>query len=144
MMAEVKDLDQRLRGITADFFRSKLGVQPQAVEVTRREDLVLVRVRGFLTKDEEAMADRQEDRATLQATYERFLDQLAPMLTAVVQETYGRTLRKCRLVLNLERSECVYHLLVGPRVSPEGKGPAGGGLGHQVNELRFKAMIVLP
>jgi len=126
MMADVKGLERRLREITADFFRSKLGLQPQAVEAVWREDLVLVRVRGFLTKAEEAIAGRQDDQAMLQAHYERLLEKLSPMLAAVVQEACGSTLRERRLVLDLERSECVYHLRLGPVIPPEGKGSAGG------------------
>ncbi|MBI2561195.1 MAG: DUF2294 family protein, partial [candidate division NC10 bacterium] len=127
MMAEVKGLERRLRQIAADFFRSKLGLEPQAVEVVWHEDLVLVRVRGFLTKAEEAIAGRQDDRAMLQAHYERLLEKFSPMLAAVVQEACGSTLRERRLVLDLERSECVYHLRLGSGALPEGNGPAGGG-----------------
>jgi len=139
MMADVKGMEQRLRGITADFFRSKLGLQPQAVEAILREDLVLVRVRGFLTKAEEAMADRQDDWAMLQAHYQRLLDMLSPMLAAVVQEVCGRSLKEQRVVLDLGRSECVYHLWLGPVIPPEGKGSAGGSWSG--NGLRWEVLM---
>jgi len=136
-MAEMKGLERRLREITADFLRSKLGLPPQAVEVVWHEDLVLIRVRGFLTKADEAMTERQDDRARLQAYYERLLDKLSPMLAAVVQHACGRPLRERRLVLDLERSECVYHLRLD--LPPEGKGP-GSGAGSG-NSLRREALM---
>lgn len=121
-MAEVKGLERRLREITADFFRSKLGLPPQAVDVVWHEDLVLLRVRGFLTTAEEVRASHPGERVMLQAHYERLLDKLSPMLAAVVQEACGRALRERRLALDLARSECVYHLRLGPGVPPGGKG----------------------
>lgn len=139
MTAEVKSLKQRLREITADFFRSKLGLRPDGVEAVWHEDLVLLRVRGFLTRDDEARVGHPGDRAMLQAHYERLLEKLVPMLAAVVQEACGRTLREWRLVLDFERSECVYHLRLGPGVPPGGKSPAaGGGLG---NGLRREVLM---
>jgi len=131
MTAEVEGLERRLREIAADFFRFKLGLQPEAVEAVCQEDLVVLKVRGFLTKAEEARAHCQDDRAVLQTHYERLLEKLSPMLAAVVQEACGRTLTERRLALDLERSECVYHLQLGLGVPPEGKGSAGsGGLGN--------------
>ena len=65
MRAQVQGLERRLRDITADLFRLKLGLKPQAVEVVWHEDLILLRVHRFLTRSEEAMAGRQDDRAML-------------------------------------------------------------------------------
>jgi len=119
-MEKVKGLERRLQEITADFFRSKLGLPPQAVDVLWHDDLVLLRVRGFLTRAEEARASHPFGRVMLQAHYERVLDKLSPMLATVVQGACGRTLRERRLVLDLGRSECVYHLRLDPGV------PLGG------------------
>lgn len=109
-MAECQGLERRLRDITADFIRSKLSVQPQAVRVVWRKDRILVRVRGVLPSAEEARAGHPGNWATRQAHYERVLGKLWPMLAAVVEEASGQVLGERRLALDLGRSTCVYHL----------------------------------
>jgi hypothetical protein len=109
-MAECQGLERRLRDITADFFRSKLSVQPQAVQVVRRKECILVRVRGVLSRADEARAGHSGNWATRQAHYEHVLEKLWPMLAAVVEEASGQVLGERRLALDLGRSACVYHL----------------------------------
>ena len=128
MRAGVRGLERRLRDITADFFRSKLGLKPQAVEAVWHEDLILLRVHGFLTKaEEEVMAGRQDDRAMLQAYNERLFENLFPMLAAVLQDALSRPLREWRLILDLGRSECIYLLRLGAGTQLRGRGPVAGG-----------------
>jgi len=125
-MATCHGLERRLREITADFFRSKLSVQPQAVRVVCRKDLILVRVRGVLSRAEEARAGHPGNRATRQAHYERLLEKLWPLLAAVVEEASGRALGERCLVLDLGRSACAYHLRLRSGVSPRGEKDTSG------------------
>ncbi len=107
---KIYSLEQRLADIAHDFFQSKLGIKPQGLEVLQQEDLIVLRIRGFLSRAEAAMVGRPKDREVLTTYYERILETLYPVLRVVIQEACQRSVVERHAVIDLSRDECVYLL----------------------------------
>jgi len=108
-------LTRRLAEVTASFFAAKLGLNPDRVNVLEQEggDLVVIKVEGFMSKAEVALAGRLEGDRALRAYYTRVLERLSPMLSVVVEEAAKRPLLRCRTALDPSRDECLYLLTLG-------------------------------
>ena len=125
MSTEASGLRRRLAEITAGFFEAKLGLSPNRVNVLDEQggDLIVIKVEGFMTKAEAALAERKENQKILDEDYARVLDPVSPMLRAALEaaleEVAQRRLMACRTVLDLSRDECLYLLILG-RSAPEG------------------------
>lgn len=115
MSAQPPILTRRLAEVTANFFAAKLGLNPDSVNVVEQEggDLVVIKVEGFMSKAEVAVAGRPEGDRALRAYYTRVLERLSPMLSVVVEETAKHPLLGCRMVLDPSRDECLYLLTLG-------------------------------
>ena len=131
MGRQLSRLERELGEITATFFQAKLGVKPRAVHVLEEEegDLVVIKVGGFLTKAEAAVAQPGEDHRILDDYYSLVLERLFPLLSVVVEELAGRTLLGCRTALDLPRDECLYLLTLGA------KGPVGNAVPQTLKEI---------
>lgn len=107
--------EQRLTEVTTAFFKSKIGRSPKAVTVLQEAhgDLLVIKVEGFLSRAEAALAEHREDQKALDEYYTRILGQLLPMLSQLVKEVEKRPLLGCRTVLDLARDECIYLLTLG-------------------------------
>ena len=107
--------ERRLTEMTAAFFRSKLGRSPKSIKVIEEEgeDLIVIKVEGFLSRAERVLAGHREDQKGLDEYYTRILGQLSPMLSPLVKEVEKRPLLGCRTVLDLARDECIYLLTLG-------------------------------
>lgn len=125
MSTEASGLRRRLAEITAGFFEAKLGLSPNRVNVLDEQggDLIVIKVEGFMTKAEAALAERKENQEILDEYYARVLEPVSPMLRAALEaaleEVAQRRLIGCRTVLDLSRDECLYLLILG-RSAPEG------------------------
>ncbi len=115
MSLEARGLTRRLAGITTSFFEAKLGLTPERVNVLEEKggDLIVIRVGGFMSKAEAALAERPGDQKTLGEYYGRVLERLSPMLSVVVEEVAKRPLLGCRTALDLSRDECLFLLNLG-------------------------------
>lgn len=115
MSVRGSSLTLQLAEITAKFFETKLGLNPDTVNVLgdEGEDLIVIKVEGFLSKAEAALAERPEDHKILGEYYARVLERLLPMLRVVVEEVAKRPLLGCRTTLDLARDECLYLLTLG-------------------------------
>lgn len=115
LSAQLSGLIRRLAEVTASFFAAKLGLNPGRVNVLEQEggNFVVIKVEGFMSKAEVALAERPEDDRALRAYYTRVLERLSPMLGVVVEEGAKRPLLECRMVLDLSRDECLYLLTLG-------------------------------
>ena len=107
--------ERRLAETTAAFFRSKLGRSPKSIKVLEEagEDLIVIKVEGFLSRAERVLAGHREDHKGLDEYCTRILGQLSPMLSPLVKEVEKRPLLGCRTVLDLARDECIYLLTLG-------------------------------
>ena len=125
MSTEASGLRRRLAEITAGFFEAKLGLSPNRVNVLDEQggDLIVIKVEGFMTQAEAALAERKENQKILDEYYARVLEPVSPMLRAALEaaleEVAQRRLMACRTVLDLSRDECLYLLILG-RSAPEG------------------------
>src|SRR3990172_2035217 len=125
MSTEASGLRRRLAEITAGFFEAKLGLSPNRVNVLDEQggDLIVIKVEGFMTKAEAALAERKENQKILDEYYARVLEPVSPMLRAALEaaleEVAQRRLMACRPVLDLSRDECLYLLVLGGS-APEG------------------------
>jgi uncharacterized protein YbcI len=106
-----QELKQRISELTRGFFRGKLRLTPQSVEVGDMEDTLVVRVKGFLAPAERAMADQPNDRSAIEDYYLRLFDQIAPLMRTGVAE--AGPLVKFQTLLDLARDECVFILTLG-------------------------------
>ena len=132
-MENSEALRNRLTEVARAFYQSKLRVTAPSVEVIVEENLILVRVRGFMTAADRQMMARPENRPILEQYYTRLAEMLHPLLDQVVLRDLGRSAVGRRTMIDLERSECVY-LLTLEAARPSGAAPAlgsltGGGLG---------------
>ena len=117
MERQLSSIERRLAEITKGFFETKLGLRPQRVNVLEEEGgaLIVIRVAGFMSKAEAALAGHPEDQKALGEYYTRILERLSPMLRVVVEDVVERPLLGCRTVLELSRDECLYLLTLGAR-----------------------------
>ena len=120
MSDETSGLRQRLAAIIAGFFETELGLSPKRVNVLdeQGEDLIVIKVEGFMTQAEAALAERKENREILDEYYARVLERVSPRLSATLEEAGPGRLRTCRTILDLSRDECLYLLILG-RDAPE-------------------------
>lgn len=103
-------IEQRIGELARGFVRGKLGRYPQGVEVRIQRDCVVVRIRGFLAWTEHGMVESPTDRPSVEESYLRLFDQIAPLLRAGIREATGRGVLEVQPVLNLPADECVLWL----------------------------------
>lgn len=106
-----QEIKRRVSELTHGFFRGKLRLSPQSVEVGDMEDTLVVRVKGFLAQGERAMMDQPNDRQVIEDYYLRLFDQIAPLMRTGVGE--AGPLLKFQTLLDLPKDECVFILTLG-------------------------------
>ena len=131
MSPEALGLLQRLTEIAKGFFEAELGLEPRRISVLDEEGggLIVIRVEGFMTAAEAALAQDHKNQEILDEYYSRVLERVAPMLRVAVEEDARLPLLACRTLPDPSRDECLYLLIVGrtaaeDRVSsPTSEGP---------------------
>jgi uncharacterized protein YbcI len=115
MSDEASGLRRRLAAIIAGFFETELGLSPRRVNVLdeQGEDLIVIKVEGFMTQAEAALAERTDSREILDEYYARVLERVSPRLSVTLEDAAPRRLRACRTILDLSRDECLYLLILG-------------------------------
>jgi len=105
-------VERRVAELTRECFQAQLGVTPQSVEV-RTEGNVVVRVRGFLVRAEQAMMGYPEHRTLVEQYYLRLLNEAGPLLTAAVRRATGSDFVGIEIVPSLLEDECLFVLTLG-------------------------------
>lgn len=106
-----QETKRRVSELTHGFFRGKLRLAPQSVEVGDMEDTLVIRVKGFLAQGERAMMDQPNDRQVIEDYYLRLFDQIAPLMRTGVGE--AGPLLKFQTLLDLPKDECLFILTLG-------------------------------
>ena len=122
MSGEPSGLTRRLAEITTGFFQATLGLNPKRVHVLDEiedGDLIVIKVEGFMTEAEAALAERHEDQRLLGEYYARVLERLSPTLRVAVEGLAQRPLLRCRTTLDLSADQCLYLLSLGRRIGEE-------------------------
>jgi uncharacterized protein YbcI len=114
-------LRQRLKEATHAFFESHLRCTPHEVEVLRKQDFVVIRVRGFLTKAESELLKRPQEAKLLTNYYNGMLEGLYVPLEEVIRDTAQLALVEKQAVLEVEQEQCVLLLTLGRKPEACGK-----------------------
>jgi len=120
-----QELERCVANLTRDFFRAKLRLQPESVEVLATKNLLLVRVKGFLRQADRAMMKRSGFQHTIEDFYLRLFDQLTPLIQSGIGARGGLDLLDFETLLNLPRDRCVF--VWSLRVAEGGALPAAHG-----------------
>ena len=120
-----QELERCVANLTRDFFRAKLRLQPESLEVLATRDLLLVRVKGFLRQADRAMMKRSSFQRAIEDSYVRVFDQLTPLIQAGIGARGGLDLLDFETLLNLPRDRCVF--VWSLRVAEGGGLPAAHG-----------------
>lgn len=126
MSGEPLGLIGRLAEITTGFFQATLGLNPKRVHVLDEiddGDLIVIKVEGFMTEAETALAEHHEDQKLLGEYYARVLERLSPMLRGAVDELAQRPLLGCRTTLDLSGDQCLFLLSLGRGIREETVSP---------------------
>ena len=118
-MKEREGVRERLAEVARGFYQSKLAVAAPSVEVILEENLVLVRVQGFVTAADQRMMASAENRGILENYYTRLTEMIHPLLDQVLCRDLGRSPVGRRTMVDLERSECLYLLTLAGKPLPE-------------------------
>jgi len=103
-----QELERCVANLTRDFFRAKLCLQPESLEVLVTKNLLLIRVKGFLRQADRAMMKRSSFRRPIEDFYIRVFDQLTPLIQAGIGVPGGLDLLDFQTLLNVPRDRCVF------------------------------------
>ena len=103
-----QELEGCVANLTRDFFRAKLRLQPESLEVLATRNLLLVRVKGFLRQADRAMMKRSSSQRAVEGFYVRVFDQLTPLIQAGIGARGGLDLLDFETLLNFPHDRCVF------------------------------------
>lgn len=105
-----QEAERRMGELALGFFRRKLGHSPQRVEIRLERNLLVVRIRGFLTWAEPVAGESPGDRPAVEQYYLRLFDEIARLLRAGVRGAAGRAVLEVQTLPNLAEDECLFLL----------------------------------